>query len=121
MDEPGPANRTRSDINMVRRAVREGWPIPTEKRGDVTGRLLKIIDKQAVSILTEDGVVEVEDRADTNAIAAARVVVQMDSINQTDYWNYDKNERLDAGKPTERVGGVEIDIPGLNRLTETSN
>ncbi len=44
-----------------------------------------------------------------SAIASiVRTAVMMEGQNQTDHWNADKNDRLDSGKATERVGVGDI-------------
>ncbi len=49
------------------------------------------------------------------AIASiARTAVAMEGQNQTDYWNNDKNERLDSGKATERMSVMpQITLRGI--------
>jgi hypothetical protein len=89
---------------MVSRAVRENWDVPGEKRGEIVDRLLKVVEKQEVEVMTKEGVVAIDGPADVNAVRAARVLVAMDALNQTDYWNQDKNDRLDAARSTENVG-----------------
>lgn len=89
---------------MLARAIREGWEIPKAKRGEIVDRLLRVMEKEEVAVMTKEGIETLDGPADTNAIGAARVLVAMDGQNQTDFWNQDKNERLDAGKTTENVG-----------------
>lgn len=96
------AKRTQEDVAMVSRAVRERWGV--KKKDAVVDRMLGVVEKKSIKVLTTDGTFEDEARADGNAIAAARVLVSMDEKDQTDHWNEDKNTRLDEGKMTERVG-----------------
>ncbi len=43
-----------------------------------------------------------------------RTAVAMEGQNQTDYWNNDKNERLDSGKATERMSVMpQITLRGI--------
>src|SRR4051812_7409767 len=88
----------KSDLRLIARAVREGWDVAKDRRVRVVDRLMKVVDKEAVSVMTKDGPVSLDGPADSAAVGAARVLVAMDSINQTDYWNQDKNDRLDSGK-----------------------
>lgn len=104
------AHRTKSDINLISRAVREGWNVPVEGRAIVVRRLLGVVAKTSVDVMTKEGPANMEGPADQNAVAASRVLVAMDAVNQTDYWNQDKNERLDSGKATERVGIAPVVI-----------
>lgn len=96
-------DKPRQDLRLISRAVREGWPIPAEKRAALCARMAEIVQTRTIQVPDVDGVFH--DRADvaaSHAIAAARVLVAADAVNQTDYWNSDKNDRLDAGKATER-------------------
>ena len=72
---------------MVARAVRNGWPVPDALRGKVVDRL--------------DGLLDSPD--DRTAIAAARAVVEINRQNIDIDMTEDKNDRLDAGKATDRV------------------
>lgn len=102
-----------SDLRLLSRAVREGWEIPKEKRGTIVGRLLKVVEKEEVAVMTKEGIETLDGPADVTAVGAARVLVAMDAINQTDFWNQDKNDRLDAGKSTENVA---LQAPPINRI-----
>ena len=97
-------HRIQSDCAMARRAIREGWPV--KRREMVVERLEEIVEKRTLTIATATGIVEVEGPADSNAIAAARVLVAMDGLNQADDHLQDKNQRLDAGQATEAIAVV---------------
>lgn len=92
------------DLAIVRRALRERWPIPVEKRRDIAERVAKVA---------------AESNDERSIVAAARVLAQMDGLNQADEHLENKNERLDGGKATERVEGVEFVVPGLNQVPTT--
>lgn len=74
----------RSDARLVARAIKERWNIPEEKRPAIVGRLLDIVGKTHVTVMTKTGPEELDDKADVNAIAAARVLVAMEGQNQAD-------------------------------------
>lgn len=101
-------HRTPSDINLVSRAVRERWSIPADRRGVVVARLLEIVEKRTVDVMTKEGPASMEGPADSNANAAARVLVAMEGQNQADDHLADKNARLDDGKPTENVASAPV-------------
>lgn len=70
------------EIALVNRARRERWPIPEDRRARLVDRLFAITEKESVTALDSTGTaVELEDVADKNAIAAAKVLVAMDSEN----------------------------------------
>lgn len=60
------------------------WMLTDSQRGDVIARLRAIIKKRTVTIVTKDGPQESEDTADKNAIAACRVLAELESQNQRD-------------------------------------
>ncbi len=84
------------DRALVRRAVRDGFDISPELKAALVEQLAGVAK---------------DPHDQRELIGAARVLVDMsrvnvalESLDQTDFWNNDKNERLDAGKATERVG-----------------
>jgi hypothetical protein len=78
-------NEVREDIALVNQAVQERWPVPIAKRPKIIRRLLGIIAKESVTVITKKGdVVDAEAPADTNAVLASRVLVQMVGQNQKD-------------------------------------
>lgn len=85
---------TKKDIALVRRAVRERWPIPELNRADTVNRMLNIISKETITvpIPTMDGLqmVECEGPADEHAIQAAKVLVSMVGQNQADEFKSDE-------------------------------
>lgn len=105
-----------SDINLLRRAARERWPVPQEKRPMVVGKMLAIVEQESTTIPSPGGG-EVEVSNARNQVAAARVLVAMEQQNQADEHLADKNDRLDAGKATERVvESIEVVTPMVRRI-----
>ncbi len=53
-------------------------------------------------------------QAASSIASIVRTAVMMEGQNQTDYWNNDKNERLDSGKATERMSVMpQITLRGI--------
>ena len=74
----------RKDIALASRAYRERWNIPGEARQQIADRLLKIVAKESVEVMTSKGPRSLEHPADVNSIAASRVLVAMEGQNQSD-------------------------------------
>lgn len=74
----------RSDSRIVARAIKERWKIPDDRRDGLVTRLFDIVEKTSVTVMTKDGPELIDDKADVNAIAAARVIVAMEGQNQED-------------------------------------
>lgn len=109
----GNDHRLSSDLSMIRRAIREGWPIPPDKKTAVVSRLLGIVDKTQIEVMTKKGPAWMDGPADANAIKAASVLVAMSAETQRDIHAEDKNARLDAGKATE---AVQYQAPPIHEL-----
>ncbi len=109
--------REQEDIRLVSRAVRHGWKVPVDRRPAIVERLVGLVERTSVTVSTMAGPVEDQSRADSNAIQAAKVLVDMDGKDQTDFWNQDKNDRLDAGKMTENNGFMPAIIERPVRTT----
>lgn len=92
-----------SDLRMMNRAIREGWDIPQEKRPAVVERLLDIVAKTEVTMMGVDGPVTLTDKADTNAIQAARVLSGMSSHNLSDIHHQEKQGNDDERLKNERA------------------
>jgi hypothetical protein len=92
--------RPAKEMNLIRRAVREGWPVESQTKIDAV--------RVATAIMNST---ETDERS---RVAALKALIEMDKVNQTDHWNEDKNVRLDAGKATERVDGVVLKVAGLD-------
>jgi hypothetical protein len=76
------------DAKLVKRALRERWPIPDKMRPRIVDRLVDIVDNSP-------------DNGD--AIKAASVLRSMDADNLTAAIEANKNLRMDEGKPTQTV------------------
>lgn len=98
----------KADINLARRAIRERWPLTAEVRQGLINRLLRIVDKEEVAVSTKEGIEYLDGPADTNAIAAARVLVAIEGQSQADQ-HLIINADDDAAKPggdTYNIGMV---------------
>jgi hypothetical protein len=93
----------RADMNLIRRAISEGWEIPQAKKAQVVDRLLEIAQKKSCQVSTKTGIVQLDGPADSNAVKAASVLVAMTGERQRDIHAQDKNDRIDTGKATDRV------------------
>ena len=72
----------RADLRLIGRAVRERWPVTA--RETIVGRMLEVVEKRVVSVMTKAGPAVLDGPADTNAVSAARVLVAMEAQNQSD-------------------------------------
>lgn len=73
------------DLALLDQAVQQRWPIPQSKRPMVLKRMLGIIAKRQVTVMTKKGdVICVEGEADKNAILATNVLTKMEKQNQDD-------------------------------------
>lgn len=96
-DDP---HHVRADLNLITRAVRQGWPVTAQAK------------EQAVEVAQR--IMNSGEADERSRVAALKALIEMDKVNQTDHWNEDKNVRLDAGKATERVDGVVLKVAGLD-------
>lgn len=110
-------HHTRADCRMVERAVRRGWNIPAETKDIIKARLVGLVEKTSVTVATIHGTATAEAPADVNSIAAARVLVRMDEIDQADEHLALKTERLDTNQPTENIV-IAIPPPILDRASK---
>jgi hypothetical protein len=94
---------TGRDIGLMRRAVRERWPVDDKMRAAIMERMGKIISKPAVQVMTASGKQILDGPADSNAVRAAGVIVAMVQQNQADDHLAEKNARIDAGLATENI------------------
>ncbi len=92
--------KTKDDLRLVQRAIRRGWNVPNEKRPIVIDRLFSIVEKRECTVMTKNGPEALDGPADTNSIQAAKALIDMDKLDQTDYWKSDTNDRLDKGLRT---------------------
>ena len=98
----GDPHRLESDMNLIRRAVRERWPVAANRRPAVVDRLLKIVERETVDVPAGDGVFSSTYHADSNAIKAAVVLRTMEADNQRDEHHAD-----DLAKP---AGGTTVNV-----------
>lgn len=84
-------HRLASDIKLLGRSVRERWPVADDVKRETVDRLREIINKRTVDVMTKEGPEPMDGPADSNAIAAARVLTAMVGQNQ-------KDEHHDEGK-----------------------
>lgn len=97
-------NTVNKDLRLLNRAVRSGWNI--RRKNMIKRRLESVLLKETVSVPTKNGMVEVDGPADSNAIAAARVLVAMNGQDQADDHLAMKVE-LEA---QANKGGVNVNI-----------
>ena len=72
------------DNRLVRRAIREGWPIGQAQRGIIVNRLMEIVQKRTVDVPTKEGMVASEAVADVNANAASKTLAGLHWANLTE-------------------------------------
>jgi hypothetical protein len=75
-------HRLQSDIKMIGRAVAEEWDIP--ERATIIERLMEVVRKRSVEVMSKEGPIALEGPADANAIAASRVLAAMVGQNQAE-------------------------------------
>ncbi len=95
MEDP---TRRGKDLQMARFAVRQGWNVSKAMKDKVLKMAEEVIDTSVIA----------RDR-----IAAAKLAIEADKVDQADEHLRDKNERIDGGKATDattvRVLKVEFD------------
>ena len=75
----------RQDCRLVTQAVQQRWPITPDRAAMVVDRLMGIIQTTQVMAPTADGGIGPDQgKADSNAVAASRVLTAMVSQNQRD-------------------------------------
>lgn len=97
------------DLKLLNRAVRGRWDIPLEHRKAIVNRLLGIVSKEQVTVMTKAGPYLLEEPADKNAILAAKVLAGMEGQNQAD-------EHL-ASRPKESSSEMTINIGAIGKLS----
>ena len=115
----GDDDHIRGDARLVGRAIRKGWNIDEDMRKLLKERAVATLKKTLVATGQYDdqgNAIMSEHYADTNALKAGALILQMDGMDQADDHLDDKNKRLDEGKATEnvveRVITVEFDKRG---------
>lgn len=96
-----------ADLRLIRRALRNGWDIPERMIRNLPEIMAEIVEQKTTTVLDAEGN-QVEISNARNQVAAAKTILEADRLNQTDFWNQDKNDRLDAGKLTENTGVVPV-------------
>lgn len=97
------------DLKLLNRAVRGRWNIPLEHREAIVNRLLRIVSKEQVTVMTKAGPCLLEEPADKNAILAARVLAGLEGQNQAD-------EHL-ASRPSEDRRGMTFNIGAIGSIS----
>jgi hypothetical protein len=69
-------HRVRSDLAMIKRALNKGWNV--RRKTMIRRRLESIVMKTLGEVVTKDGVISTESKADELAIKASSVLLQMD-------------------------------------------
>ena len=91
----GDAGHTGEDARLIRRAIRNRWPIPDKLRAMVVAAMGEIVGSSP------------EER---NRIAAAKVLTAAEAQNMADDHLADKNARLDSGQATDRTEVVTVQL-----------
>lgn len=109
------------DLSLIERALKNRWGI--RKKELIQDRLLKVLNKEEVTVATKDGPVTVEEPADRNAVAAARVLVQMNGQDIEC-----EQFEIKSGKPT--TPGTVVNVinasesaskPGASRILQLAH
>ena len=71
------------NMALVRRAIREDWPIPADVRKKLVDQMAAVVTSEIIVVYTDDGEDREEaiDSAIRNKIAAAKVLVAADMVN----------------------------------------
>jgi hypothetical protein len=80
--------RTKTDLNMTRKAIRSGWNVPDSAKPRIVGRLVTIVDQSP-----DDG----------DAIKAASVLRAMDSQDQDLAIKEHELARVDNGQQNQAI------------------
>lgn len=80
----GDSHHTRADLKMIERAVKQRWPVTEANAATIVERLMRTVEKTVVDVPVKDGVFASDAVADSNATAAASVLVRMVGQNQSD-------------------------------------
>lgn len=106
------------DLRLIERAVRSRWGI--RRKGMLQRRLIEVVEKRQVDaiFLTRDGIQREPDEAlaDKNAIAAAKVLVQMNGQDLEDDHFAEKNKKPSV--PGTMVNVFNNTDPGQSRILQ---
>lgn len=100
---PADLAHQRADCRLTATAVRRRWKIGPAKRDTIVTSMMSVLEA---------------DADPRNVVAAAKVLVQMVAQNQADEHLADKNARLDEGKATENIAGVQYTIVEAAKPTQ---
>lgn len=106
-------HRLASDIKTVGRAVREGWDVDSGTKKIVKGRLLTVLQKETVTVMTKMGPAQLDGPADSNAVAAARVFVAMNGQDQAD--DHADLKAGDGRTESEIDEAIEVELENMRR------
>lgn len=88
--------RTKTDLNMTRKAIRSGWNVPDSAKPRIVGRLVTIVDQSP-----DDG----------DAIKAASVLRAMDSQDQDLAIKEHELARVDNGQQNQAIKLYGVGTP----------
>jgi hypothetical protein len=102
------------NMALVRRAIREDWPIPNDLRRALVEQMGAVLTSQieVVYAMDEEDREEVIDSAVRNKIAAAKVLIAADSVNA-------KREAMD--QKDEHLLMPKLVLHGRATVTEMTN
>ena len=79
----GDPHRLESDMNLIRRAVRERWPVAANRRPAVVDRLLKIVERETVDVPAGELTAELIRATPTTGVVVA-VFTEQDTVARLD-------------------------------------
>lgn len=100
-------NQVQSDTRLINRAVRGRWGV--RRTGMIRRRLEGIVEKESVTVASRVGPIDVDYPADVNAVAAARVLVQMNGQDQADD-HFAIKAKLPQAQPGVSIGNVNVNL-----------
>jgi len=86
---------SRSDIHLMKTAIRQRWPMTDEMRAQILRRLERVLE---------------ESRTDRSVVAAARALIDVDRVNQ---------EQEIRDEESENSGPVEVIVRYAHRNLPT--
>lgn len=111
-------HRMRSDIKLVEQSIKKGWNV--QRKTMIRRRMEDIVRKTEAEVVTKDGVIISTSAADKIAIEATKVLVSMDSQDQTRVKN-DKGELNPTPSTTVNINvtnSVDERRLGIARLAQ---
>jgi hypothetical protein len=98
-------HHVRSDLSLIEQSVKKGWNV--RRKTMIRRRLEEIVEKKLADVVTKEGIVQLESKADELAIKATSILVQMDTQDQTRLKN-------SSPQPTESSTTVNVNVNNLN-------